>query len=646
MSTPPPAWRAGTAGAQEKNLRRVGSQRPNAMLFSDGVGAVVDLPHLSVIVQGLDYWDYTQANQVELTEPRLLLRVRQLLGTHVRQLRPTPYRERGEDPDDTEANRVGVPVSPFPRWMRCSGCRLLAGISASGGGPFRFDNVNKYRPDEARFVHDCRATGPGGKRVRQPSAVPARFVIACTNGHLDEFPYIEYVHNGRACAKGREGRLVMLDPGSNFGSQISIRCSCGDKRNMKDALAHHRTPGSIALPGCRARHPHLGWFDPAGCIAPVRAMVLGASNQWFSLIAKALYIPDLGSELAAMVEKHWARLGKVHNEEILDYALTTTPELGSFREHDRKHVWAEISARRTAEADVPDEPIDLTAREYEALCEPAKARRDDDFTADIVPGPDAWAGLIGRVVQISRLRETKAIVGFTRIDAPEWGSPDSSQKAPLSRNKLDWVPAATTHGEGIFIVVRPDVVHAWEQAASVSPHMDLLRQAHGRWRDNRELAGPHEDSWPGDRYVMLHTLSHLLVREIALECGYSAASISERIYANADRDEAGILLYTSASDSEGTLGGLVRLCESTQLDRLLRAAVANARRCSSDPLCAEHTPLRTEDTLHGAACHACLFASETTCERGNRFLDRRLIVAVNSDEPDIAVCSHITSRSN
>jgi hypothetical protein len=173
--------------------------------------------------------------------------------------------------------------------------------------------------------------------------------------------------------------------------------------------------------------------------------------------------------------------------------------------------------------------------------------------------------------------------------------------------------------------------------------MSRLRAAHIRWRNNRNMGGPPEDHWPGDRYLLLHTLSHLLVREIALECGYSSASITERIYSNSERSEAGILLYTAASDSEGTLGGLVRLADAIQMDRLLRAAFANARRCSSDPLCAEHAPLVTEDTLHGAACHACVFASETTCERGNRFLDRRLIVPVDPAEPELALDGYFTA---
>jgi len=637
---------ADTTPVSGRNFLRVGSERPNALLYSTGVGALIDLPNMTVVVRGLDYWDYQRADHTDLTEPRLLQRVRQILGPQVRQLRPAPHLADGlGGADEDDARRVGVPVSPFPRWMRCTQCRRIAALNAQGEGPFKFENTNKYRPDEARFYHaNCRQPVPGNDRApRQPTAVPARFVVACAGGHLDDFPYSEYVHNGGPCPKGPDGLLSMVDPGGNFGSAISIRCSCGAKRNMKDALAHHRVPGSTALPRCRARHPHLGWFDPEGCGATIRAMVLGASNQWFSLLARSLYIPDTGSEIATLVDRHWSLLGKVSSPEVLRFALDTQPEIAELRSHDRADVWAEIARRRAAEADVPSDPIDLSAREYEALRDPSKARNGDpDFTADVIPPPPDWGGLLERVVRVTRLRETKALVGFTRVDAPEWAELDNSQRAPLVRgDRPRWVPAAATHGEGLFLCLQPALVARWEQAAARSEHMQRLRDAHCRWRQNRDLDLPHEDYWPGDRYLLLHTLSHLLVREIALECGYSSASISERVYANQGRDETGILLYTAASDSEGTLGGLVRLAAPAELDRVLRAAFANAGRCSSDPLCAEHTPLDTEDTLHGAACHACLFASETTCERGNRFLDRRLVVDIDDDEHDLALETHL-----
>ena len=131
---------------------------------------------------------------------------------------------------------------------------------------------------------------------------------------------------------------------------------------------------------------------------------------------------------------------------------------------------------------------------------------------------------------------------------------------------------------------------------------------------------------------MLHSLSHALMREFSLECGYNAASIRERIYApgGPEAEEGSILIYTAAPDSEGTLGGLVSLGEPDELGRLLDQALAHAGLCASDPLCSEHDPTK-DGTLHGAACHACLFAPETSCEVGNRYLDRALVVPTYRD---------------
>lgn len=127
----------------------------------------------------------------------------------------------------------------------------------------------------------------------------------------------------------------------------------------------------------------------------------------------------------------------------------------------------------------------------------------------------------------------------------------------------------------------------------------------------------------------MHTLSHLLLRQVALECGYSSASIRERVYVGSPaQPTAGLLLSTAASDSEGTLGGLVALADQKFLGRLLQQALEDAQTCSSDPLCADRLPSSPSDVLHAAACHACLFASETSCESGNRWLHRGVLVNV------------------
>jgi hypothetical protein len=124
------------------------------------------------------------------------------------------------------------------------------------------------------------------------------------------------------------------------------------------------------------------------------------------------------------------------------------------------------------------------------------------------------------------------------------------------------------------------------------------------------------------------------MRQIVLDCGYTAASIRERIYCRTPTDPhgpmAGFLVYTSACDSEGTLGGLVDLGKPLSLGRHLQQTLENLRICASDPLCSEHGPPTDGRGIHAASCHACLFAPETSCERGNRYLDRCCLISTIS----------------
>jgi hypothetical protein len=197
--------------------------------------------------------------------------------------------------------------------------------------------------------------------------------------------------------------------------------------------------------------------------------------------------------------------------------------------------------------------------------------------------------------------------------------------AALCRDKPTWVPAFEVHGEGIFIRFKEDVIRIWETLAPVGRRDEMLKAGHRGWRNARQL--DPDKGYPSIRYPMLHTFAHLLIRELALECGYNAASIRERIYSDSNPKDpmAGLLLYTAAADSDGTLGGLVELGKPENLGRLIKQALRRATICSSDPLCSEHNA-STDRSLHGASCHACGFVAETSCERGNRYLDRALLV--------------------
>ena len=616
--------------AEVQHRRKVGTVRPSHLMFTGGVGALIDLPNFPVLVRGLDEWRYDTVPEWEpLTEPRLLAAVGKLLSAPVKQLRPPPW--LAETPDDFtgQASRVGVPVMPFPQWLRCTACNRLAPLDSSS--TWGFVNDKPRRPEEAKFFHqDCP------RKKRQPLAVAARFVLACVNGHLDDFPYREFVHRGGACPEASHPALLMDDYGGNRGANVMIRCTrCPAKRNISQAMGRR---GEESLPMCRGRHPHLGTFEKCDCQAD-RDRRRGIEHLVRADPVHARRATHRGERASGQgrpaVGTAAARARPADPRCLLGAAPVPGPaqvEQGRRLRCHRAACQGGRGRRRRPAEEYPD----LLTPEWDIFTATPPPEPTDDFALRRggVPGP--LAGFVSDVVQAERLREVRALTGFTRLDAPDPQDPDLVQRAPLARDKPTWVPASEVRGEGIFLRIDDSALAAWESQVADSEVVREHREAFGRFRTNRYSGRINADfdamyGWPGARYIALHTLSHLLIRTIALECGYSSASLSERIYSGPDR--AGILIYTAVPDAEGTLGGLVSLAEPEPLTRIMDRARRDALRCSSDPLCAERLPTFPADFLHGAACHACLFVSETTCERGNRFLDRRFIVPVDPKFP-------------
>jgi hypothetical protein len=309
-------------------------------------------------------------------------------------------------------------------------------------------------------------------------------------------------------------------------------------------------------------------------------------------------------------------------KEVLGYALQANRTLqASFAGFGIDEIWHAVEARR-AGAQIPH-GADVLGPEWAGLTAGSQGQPSPHFEAEPIDPPPEFASKVTGVTLAHRLRVVTALCGFTRISAGEPG--DSRGVVPLeTKGAPTWVPVVENRGEGIFVRLDEAAVKAWEGAAFDNPVFEAMRRAHRDWRQARGL-DPGQ-GYPGERYVLLHSLSHALINELAIECGYSSASISERIYSRRPGEGpepmAGILLYTSAPDAEGTLGGLVNLGKTTELGPVLRRALERAGLCSSDPLCADHEPDAATSALHGAACHACLLVAETSCERGNRYLDR------------------------
>ncbi|MCC6379210.1 MAG: DUF1998 domain-containing protein, partial [Burkholderiales bacterium] len=407
-----------------------------------------------------------------------------------------------------------------------------------------------------------------------------------------------------------------------------VRCErCDASRSLVDAFGDR---GQQLLPKCRGRHPHLGRAD-AGCEERLRPVLLGASNSWFPVTLTVLAIPTKGDKLAQLLADKSDLFSDVENEAELGLALKVLGKsgmLGSLGEYKADEIWAALQAMRGGGGG-EEEPPDLKKPEWDAFTSPNPPQNWPDFMVTRIAAPKGLEAKFDFTVVAERLREVNALIGFTRVEPPEeakeGGAPPP--RAPLANGKPEWIPATEVRGEGIFLRFNGQRLAEWLLRPGVKAREAALLQGHKAFRAARKLSPP-EDNFPGITFVLLHTFAHVLIRELALECGYSAASVRERIYASEyghAPEMAGVLVYTAAPDSDGTLGGLAQLGQPDRLGQLITQALGRARICASDPLCAEHVPDH-DRSLHGAACHACSFVAETSCEIGNRYLDRSLLV--------------------
>ena len=475
-------------------------------------------------------------------------------------------------------------------------------------------------------------------RKKRP-VVPVRFVQACVYGHIGDIDWRGYVHKGTACT----GNLWLDEggTGSDF-ADIFVRCeSCKARRALSDATL----PGLNALGSCRGERPWLGKHarqectDEDGRRTPNRLLVRSASNAYFSQTQSVISLPSDDDDIKKAVGQFYENdLQYLEDIGELKFARRKPQIANALEGCSDEAVWQEIQRRKSGK---PTEQKKIKQVEIETLLS-----QPDEIGEDL-PDRDYYARnrsienlspslktYIDRIVLVHRLREVRAQVSFTRFEPPfsdNDGELDLSLGVRTAALGLDtdWIPAIEVKGEGVFVSFKPETINAWLQKEAVKKREQELKKGFNLWLSRKEIKADRSDdkpqyTFPGVPYIMLHTLSHLLITSISLECGYSASAIRERVYAG--DSGYGILLYTGSSGSEGTLGGLLQI--GRKLEHHLLTALESGRLCSNAPVCAQHTPdeLYEERFRHGAACHGCVLISETSCEQGNEFLDRALVV--------------------
>jgi len=583
--------------------------RKSQLITPFGIGAIIEFPKETLMHAGINA--YTINDELKLIDDRLAHRL------NVRDFyEPINAQEKFIDGGV-------IPFVRFPLWHFCSRCRAMyrANWNDSRAPKCDSDLGILFQPDRKK----CSELN---ERARQ-FMVPVRFILVCEHGHIRDFPWVEWAHSTGARLEAAiicdNPKLRLPNPFRSGLTSMNVKCeNCQMKKNLGAASSKNAFSGL----GCGGERPWLGpdASEDCECNIPPRLFQKGATNIHFPNIVSSILIPPYSTYVRRLIGKDWEIIsatvdenGRPTKEGLKMYAAmkNISPEALE-KAVNEKLSGDDRQAASQSEAD-------YRFQEYEAFMSEKKQGIDDDLIVikqNITDYEREFARYFDEIMLVEKLTETRAVTGFSRLNPPDGAN---AELAPLSPQRKNWLPAIRAYGEGIFFTLNQELIDKWMNSDVNNRVSELQSRYRDRGREaNREISAV---------FLLLHTLSHILIRRLSFDCGYGSASLRERIYFSQRGGEtmAGILIYTSASDSEGTLGGLVRQGKAGKFEKTLAMGLVDTMNCSSDPLCAESTAQGT-DGLNLAACHACALLPETCCEESNLLLDRMLLVGTPENE--------------
>lgn len=568
------------ADRPKRPLRRAG------LISPFGVGAIVDYADgRSLMTASVDHWFDLQKPcppELQIKEERLCKVLR------IAEIRYPPDFSTGQ-----------IPATSFPKWHHCPKCHLMR---------------NQNSASECSS-EQCR--------IDKTKTLPIRFVAVCSNGHISDIDWMLWVHGEEGPKEGCQLRYSAGRSASLAG--INISCSCGKKRTLGGLFSN--SDGGGLQQQCSGNRPWLGPTASESCDELMHAAQKGASNVYFADTKSAIYVPnwmaDQSSKIAAIIdsEDFWNLVeSTMDDDDVLNSKFITS--YAKTQGVNPIALLKAAEARQKGGVDEDHQEEDLKPAEYAAITSCMGSPEEELYVkrADLTKYESWVSDFFSDVFLIPKLRETRVLRGFTRVQPPLASDRDRIQ--PVA-HRARWLPGIKVTGEGFLLVFNFEKLRTYcdlslckQRAERIAENINTVNAQRGR-----ELIDVRPEE------VLLHTFAHLMIRAISHECGYGSSALRERIYIDLDADApmAGVMIYTASGDTEGSLGGIVRQAEPRNLERSIRYSLSEGQWCSSDPVCSE-TIGQGSDGANLAACHSCALLPETSCEYGNRLLDRVLVL--------------------
>lgn len=592
--------------------------RRSQLVSTNGPGSLIVSPEgETAIVGALDYWfnKDNMANQsleeFEVYEPRL----KGFLGVN-KLYTPPDYRDTNEGIPNA---KITIPMLRFPLWHYCPFCKTMDKLEYG----LRTSQVYCKVCDQRRYMKQ----------------VP--FITICKQGHITDFPWMEWVHEGGFC----KGKLSLNTSGGATLDSWKVKCSCGSERSLRGITAKRQNSSALTEELYADERKficsgHKAWCgdEHEECNEPTVAILRNSINVYLPQKVSVISLPgEKNQNVDKLIDYLQGQkaihriLSKITNFEDKVDTLYNALSVQGFAREDCEKTILYMSATDEELTEEGLSPMMLREKEGRIL----QSAQNENYLKvyeewnqeeeDAVNYAGKYQNVISLVNRVTKLRETTALAGFKRLSSMDEEGNYTFKKSYdlMYQQQIDdnqkWLPAYSVFGEGIFIQFDLNEIKKWENDSNVQHYFQnyLKRIANMNHYMPEMIEGP--------RSMMVHSFAHLMIEEIANTSGYNMASIRERLYIN--ENQVAVLIYTSAGDAEGTFGGLVRMGHKSKVFHLIDKALKKAYWCSSDPVCTELSKSTGQglNNSNGAACYNCIYIPETSCECGNMYLDRSLV---------------------
>jgi hypothetical protein len=622
-------------------------QTRKAISSYGGVGSIIETRDGSILIDNFNEWPFFQTINGKFEEHNFIVdkRFKNRLSRHFQELEhlvkiPINELRKGFDPENKFAF---ISAKYFPEWFYCNNCH-------------RFDRIDKWKTnwinhfsEQAEYFYPpkCYSCGvkarDNNKKKKFFDLEQVRFILTSPNGEIADIPWDKWVFF-KTMKKDKE-----VNDTTNEEEIISL----SNIQVPEDAIFKYKTSDKlddlkgIGIEITNSKRERLGYGTLSGLFSlrlKIQELLPNTKEK------DILFKPVIRSSNSVYYPNILSSIFIPANDELNEYSINLIKEEHSdgsnaqtISKNLKRYKNIEIDSaiiQNLIDKNFSEREIEIAKTEnqyrfdeYKFITEKDSERVEDKLIFNKIDGSLFQKDFIKSIFKMDKIKITSVQTSFTRQEPissslilEDEDSEKTTKKSIVKKftstygKTTKYLPAIESFGEGVFFEFENEILNKWiENNPKINERIEILIGNQNHFESNF-----NEDFELNPKYVLIHTFSHLIIKELEYLCGYPSTSIQERLYIDEELEMNGVLIYTIAG-SEGSYGGLTTICDDNRIGKLIESAMIRALDCATDPIC-YHTHGQGVANLNLSACFSCTLLPETSCEKFNCYLDRRILV--------------------